>query len=132
MDMSATCSFENCMNNISIQTYDDLLLEEKRLRYQLKIQQEEIRVKVEHVKERLQPATRLLSALGKFTHPNKGSLLNTGVNLALDLLLKRSVFKKAGWLTSIAAGFLVRNVAKGVVNGKANGLFNKALRFFKK
>lgn len=116
------------MTNNAIRTYDDLLQEEERLRRRLAVQQAEIRLKLQHVKESLLPATRFLSFMGNITNPRNHSLLKTGLRIGVDFLLKKSLFRKTNWLVSLAGSSLIRNVASGFLAGKVAGLLNKAGR----
>ena len=114
------------MNKIRIRNYQDLLLEQERLELQLNMQQDQLRYRMEVLKAKVAPVTRFVSWLGKAGRAANHPLLRAGLKIGVDLLLKKSVFRKTNWLVSLASSFLIRNVAAGIASGKAAALVNKA------
>ncbi len=117
------------MSKPVIKTYDDLLLEKERLRTQLSTQKNELNGRIRDVKEKLAPVGTILSALGGITALGAANpLLKTGVGFAVDMLLKKKLFKGSGLLTGLIGSFLVRNVATKVVAGTAGILLGKLVK----
>lgn len=98
------------MTNLSIRSYNDLLQEEARLRNELNVRQEAVQAHIQELKQKIAPAASFLSAVGNITKPGKSSLISAGLGIAADLLLRKSLLRKAGWLTKLAGSFLVRKV----------------------
>lgn len=112
-----------------IRTYDDLLLEKARLRAQLDAKKAELNGRITHLKEKLAPVGAILSAIGGITAMGAANpVLKTGVGLAVDMFLKKKLFKKSGLITGLVGSFLVRNVATKVVGGAAGLLIGKLLK----
>ncbi|WEK33473.1 MAG: hypothetical protein P0Y53_13360 [Candidatus Pseudobacter hemicellulosilyticus] len=104
------------MNNNSITSYADLLQEEERLKMQLKHQQEVVHLRVQELKQKIAPATNLISMVGNLASPKSNSLLSAGIGIAVDFILKKSLLRKAGWLTRLAGSFLARKVVVNKVS----------------
>lgn len=112
-----------------IRTYDDLLQEKARLRTQLDAQKAELNGRIRNLKEKLAPVGSILSAIGGITAMRAvNPVLKTGVGLAVDMLLKRKLFKNSGLITGLVGSFLVRNVATKVVGGAAGLFIGKLLK----
>lgn len=114
------------MSKPVIKSYDDLLLEKERLRTQLNVQKNELNDRIRNVKEKLAPVGTILSAVGGITAMGASNpMLKTGVGFAVDMLLKKKLFKNSGLITGLIGSFLVRNVATKVVAGTAGMLLGK-------
>lgn len=116
------------MSKIRIRNYNELLLEQERLEHQLSVQQQVLRHRVEQMKEKLAPASRLISWIGNLKKVTNNPLLKTGLKIGTDVLLKKMVFRKTNWIVSLASSFLIRNVAAGIASGKAAGLVTRAIQ----
>jgi hypothetical protein len=123
------------MNN-KITTYQELLDEKVRLGKQL--EEQKIQFKKDfttfktQLEEQLEPATSLLHTVGKFTGNGAKPALNFGLGLGLDMLLRNTLFKKAGFITKLAAPFLLRTVTNTFSGDKGSGLLQKIGNLFKK
>lgn len=112
-----------------IRTYEDLLQEKARLSKQLDAQKAELNGRIRHLKEKLAPVGTILSAIGGITAMGAANpVLKTGVGLAVDVLLKKKLFKKSGLVTGLLGSFLVRNVATKIVGGAAGVLIGKLVK----
>lgn len=117
------------MSKPIIRSYDDLLLEKERLRTQLDTQKSELNGRIREVKEKLAPVGTILSAIGGITALGAGNpLLKTGVGFAVDMLLKKKLFKGSGLLKGLVGSFLVRNVATKILTGTAGVLLGKLVK----
>jgi hypothetical protein len=124
------------MNN-SITTYEALL--EEKLRLQKQLEEQKMQFKKDfttfksQLEEQLEPATNLLHTVGKFTGQNGAKpVLNFGLGLGLDMLLRNTLLKKAGFITKLAAPFLLRTVTNTFSNDKGPSLLQKIGNLFKK
>jgi len=125
------------MNNI-IHSYDELQHEKIRLEGLLRIQKEQLRTDFGLLKKQLEPASALLHTVGMFTgiknadgkSNSKPGLLKLGLDLGIDLLLRGTVFRKAGIITRMAAPVLLRNFSSNFAAGKGKGLFQSIRNIF--
>jgi hypothetical protein len=121
------------MNKPVIRSYEDLLLEKERLRFQLNTQKTELNGRIQGLKEKLAPVATILSVIGGITAMSpKNPMVNTGVGIAVDMFLKKKLFKNSGLITGVLSSFLLRNVATKLVGGVAGALIGKAISKFVK
>ena len=121
------------MNKPVIRSYEDLMLEKERLRIQLYTQRTELNGRIQDLKEKLAPVGTILSVVGGITALSaKNPMVNTGVGLAVDMLLKKKLFKNSGLITGVLSSFLLRNVATRVVGGVAGALIARVVKSFVK
>jgi hypothetical protein len=125
------------MNSI-IHTHDDLQNEKDRLEGLLKIQKEQLKTDFGLLKKQLEPASAILRTVGMFTGSriadgksnSKPGLLKLGLDLGIDLLLRGTIFNKAGFVTRMAMPVLLRNFSSNVASGKGKGLFQSIKNIF--
>ena len=116
-----------------IRTYDDLLKEKTRLKALLQAQKELIREDVEDIKEELKPIKSAIGVIGKFTTRDKSNpLLTSATETVVDLLVKKLVLARSGWLTKLVVPFLMKNVSSHLVNDNQGAIFSKLFSLFSK
>ena len=121
------------MSKPIIRSYKDLQKEQERLRAELDLHKAALNEKVHAIKQKLAPVGAVLGAIsGMAAASAKNPLISSGIGLAVDMLLKKKLFKKSGLITGILGGFLVRNVAGKVLTGAAGALIGKLLTKKKK
>jgi hypothetical protein len=118
----------------SIKTYEDLEAEEKRLQALLYSHRENIKDSFVAVKQGLNPFKQAANTVRKlFSRDKSNPLMTVGVGLGVDVLLKRFLLAKSGWLTKIVIPFFVRNYSTHFVTEyKKNKFFQKIAGFFRK
>lgn len=100
-----------------IKTYEDLLQEEQRLLSQLKASELLIRDDIAGVKEGLKPIGKVMKTISKFTTRDKtGAFANFGLDFSVDLLVRRILLAKAGWLTKIVIPYVVKNYSSHFIS----------------
>ncbi len=121
------------MNN-RIKNYEDLLQEQQRLVSLLKTQESFIRVDIAGVKEGLKPFGRAMNVVNKMaTRDNTAPVLNFGLEMGIDLLVRRVLLARAGWFTKVVVPFLVKNYSSHILGeDKRLALFTKVRGFFQK
>ncbi len=122
------------MNNKKIRTYDDLILEQQRLVSVLKIQEQVVKDDIAGVRKGLEPLGRTLQVVNKLaTRDNTAPVMNFGLEMGIDLLIRRILLAKAGWFTKIVIPFLVKNYSSHIIGeDKRTALIDKVKGFFKK
>jgi hypothetical protein len=117
-----------------IKTYKDLLEEEQRLQQVLKGQENLIREDLMSMKENLEPIKKVYDQVHKvFTRDNRVPIFNVGLELGIDVLLRRFLLARAGWFAKTFVPYIVKNYASHIISEekrkviikKIEELFNK-------
>jgi hypothetical protein len=122
------------MNKKRIRTYEDLVEEQQRLISVLKIQEQTVRVDIAGVKQGLQPFGKALQVVNKLaTRDNTAPVMNFGLEMGIDLLIRKLLLARAGWFTKIVIPFLVKNYSSHIIGeDKRLALIQKVKGFFRK
>ena len=117
----------------SIRTYEDLEAEEKRLQALLYSHKANIKDSFSAVKEGLNPFRQAIDTAKKLLSRDKTNpMMKFGVDIGLDLLIRRLLLSKAGWFTKIVVPFVVRNYSSYFLNEyKRLKVIQKIVGFFK-
>ena len=116
------------MNNMNkvIRTYDDLLREEKHLEELLQAQKELLIYDFNQLKEELRPATTALTFFSRIVTRDKNNLLvNGGVNEIIDLVVRKLLLSRAGWLTKLSVPFFIKNYSSHFIADHKDQLVEK-------
>jgi hypothetical protein len=117
-----------------ISTYKDLLEEEQRLQQILKRQEIVIRQDLLSMKENLEPVKKVYDQVHKiFTRDNRVPFFNIGLEVGIDVLLRRLLLARAGWFAKTFVPYIVKNYTshilseekRKVIIKKIEELFNK-------
>jgi hypothetical protein len=112
-----------------IRTYKDLLQEEERLQHQLKAQEVLIRQDLAGFRENIEPVRRLFNTAQKiFTRDNRVPVFNIGLELAIDILLRRFILRRAGWFAKSIVPYLVKNFSSHVIGEEKRRALVKKVR----
>lgn len=122
------------MNKKRIRTYEDLVEEQQRLISVLKTQEQIVRVDIAGVKQGLQPFGKALQVVNKLaTRDNTAPVMNFGLEMGIDLLIRKVLLARAGWFTKIVIPFLVKNYSSHIIGeDKRLALIQKVKGFFRK
>ena len=115
------------MNN-SIRTYDDLLAYQQQLKELLALQKQVIHYDIKELKDELSPLTNVVRVASKFFTRNKdhSALVNASGSL-VDLVLKKVVLPRSGWITRMVVPFLAKNISSHLVADHKEGLLSKVI-----
>lgn len=117
---------------VKIENMADLKAERIRLKNRLEVSKSQMRGELNAIKTELNPARQAVGVLGDmFTTPRKG-LLPMGVGFGVDMLVRRGLLARAGWLPRLIVPFLVRNVATKYIQNNRSPLLETALTWVKK
>jgi len=112
-----------------IRTYQDLVQEEQRLAERLKTQETIIRQDLAGFRENLEPVKKFFNTAQKmFTRDNRVPFFNIGLELAIDILLRRFILRKAGWIAKSIVPYLVKNFSSHVIGEEKRRLLVKKVR----
>jgi hypothetical protein len=122
------------MNKRTIKTYKDLEEEKLRLMSVLRIQEDLIKEDLAGVREGLRPFGRAVDVINKMaTRDNTAPIMNFGLEMGIDLLVRKVLLAKAGWLTKIVVPFLVKNYSSHLIGEeKREALMKKVKSMFRK
>jgi len=120
------------MNKIS--TYRELVAEEQRLSAELAAQKLAIQSEWNNTKQHLQPFENALGFVSKISTKNKSNpLLNMGLDLGVDVLIRRLLLGNAGFLTKLLVPTIIRNYSSNMLNvSEGKNWFGKLRDFFKR
>lgn len=115
-----------------LETLDDVRAERVRLKNQLELSRVKMHNNVTAIKTEINPARQAVGALSDLlTTPKKG-LLNAGVGIGIDIILRRGLLARAGWLPRLVVPFIARNVATNLIQKNRTSLLENALIWVKK
>jgi hypothetical protein len=122
------------MSEKKINSYDDLEKERKRLMEKLRAHEELIKVDIAGVREGLKPFGKAMETLNKMaTRDNTAPVFNFGLEMGIDLFVRKFLLARAGWLTKIVVPFIVKNYSSHFIGEeKRLSLLNKVKGFFQK
>jgi len=121
------------MNSKKIQTYEDLIEEKKRLEQLLAVQKEAISGNWEEMKQEFEPVRNVFSFMGKLTTRDKSNpLVNMGIDVAGDLLLRKLLLAKTGWATRLVVPYLLKNYSSNVFADKGKSFLNRVKGWVKR
>jgi len=117
-----------------IRTYDDLLQEEQRLQKVLKGQEILIREDLVSMKENLEPIKKVYDQVHKiFTRDNRVPLFNVGLELGIDVVLRRFLLARAGWFAKTFVPYIVKNYSSHIIGEeKRKAIIKKIEELFNK
>ena len=118
------------MNNIT--SYQDLLVERQRLTLLLNERKIGVKTEFEIIKTKLQPLSHILDFAEKITTKDTNNpLMNMGLELGVNFLLKKVLLRNAGWIIKILMPLFVKNFLSHEVSEKATWV-QKIAHFLKK
>ena len=115
-----------------IDSYEDLLKEQARLQLLLDAQKELVRADINQIKaEFVTPVRSALSYIGKFATKEKGNwMLTTAADTIIDIVIKRMVLSKAGWVTKLVVPFFMKNFSSHVIADNKDKIVSKLFSWF--
>jgi hypothetical protein len=112
-----------------IRTYNELLQEEQRLQQQLKSQENIIRQDIAGMQENFEPIKKIYDTVHRiFTRDNRVPFFNLGLELGVDMLLRRFILARAGWFARIIVPYLVKNYSSHIIGEEKRKALVKKIR----
>jgi hypothetical protein len=117
--------------NKRIRTYEDLEEEKLRLLSLLKTQESTIRTDIAGLKENLKPLGTAMDTINKMTtRDNRVPVLNLGLEMGIDLLIRKVLLARAGWFTKIIVPFVIKNYTSHILGEEKREFIIKKLKGF--
>jgi len=117
-----------------IKNYADLEAEKLRLMALLRNHEEAIKNDVANVREGLKPVSNALNVVNKMaTRDNRVPVMNFGVEMGIDLLVRRVLLGRAGWFAKTVVPYIIKNYTSHFIGEeKKKILLGKMRDFFQK
>ena len=116
-----------------INSYKDLLEEKSRLAALLAEQKLVLRDDFHKIKEEFAPVKNVISVIGKVTtKDNTNWLLTTAADTAIDLVVRRFILGKAGWLARLVLPFFMKNLSSHLIADNKDKIVSKIFSWFGK
>lgn len=117
-----------------IKTYEDLEAEKKRLLALLKNHEAAISVDMVGVKEGLKPVGNVINFVNKMaTRDNRVPAMNFGLEMGIDLFVRRILLSRAGWFAKIVVPYVIKNYSSHILGDeKREILVSKITNFLNK
>lgn len=113
-------------------TYNELLAEKARLKLLLAEQKEVIHQDFNEIKTELEPVRRIFTHAKKlFSKDAGGGLLTLGADKLIDLLVRRLLLAKSGWLAKLVVPLLAKNYTSHIVDDNKGKIMNWIFSLFK-
>lgn len=104
------------MNAGKIKTYQDLLEEEQRMLMQFKRDKASVVEDFNRIKNKLRPAEQFFSTVNKwFQVPPSKEIFPRVMDVAVDILSKKWLFKNTGWVKSFLGSYALRTATQWVM-----------------
>ncbi len=116
-----------------IRTYKELLEEKERLKLLLSAQKELVRQDINEIKQELAPVRSAISTVGKMVTKDKTNwVLSTAADTIIDIVVRRMILSKAGWITRLAVPFFMKNFSSHFIADNKDKILNKLSSWFGK
>jgi hypothetical protein len=100
-----------------MRTYKELQEEKLRLEAVLATKRMMIQADIKELHDEVAPISHALATASHlFSRDKHNPLLNAGVNFVSDVILKKAILKRAGWITKMVVPFLVKNYSSHLIN----------------
>jgi hypothetical protein len=104
-----------------MKTYKELLDEKARLESLLVSQRILIHEDIKGLKDQFVPVSHAFTTIVKVFAPDKKNpIVSAGVNFAGDVLLKKFILARTGWLTKLIVPYIVKNYSSHLINKNLN------------
>jgi hypothetical protein len=115
-----------------LSTYDELLSERQRLKLQLQNEKVELMGELEIIRQKLKPVSTMIEFAEKLVTKDKTNpVVDTGLSIGVDLLLRKVVLRNSGWIIKLLAPLFVRNYLSHEIH-ENSGWIQKIEHFIRK
>lgn len=109
---------------MKIDNLNDLKSERKRLKLKLKQQEELVKSDLQWIKKELTPINAASKVLSKFLISKDKGIINHGLGIGVESLLKNFILKNSSWVTRLVIPFLAKNFTGNLMIEKKPELFS--------
>lgn len=113
-------------------TYNELLAEKARLKLLLVEQKQIIHDDFNEIKTELEPLRKVVTNVKKlFSKETGGGLLTLGADKLIDILIRRVLLAKSGWLAKLIVPVLAKNYTSHIVDDNKGKIVSWLFSLFK-
>ncbi|MBO9594193.1 MAG: hypothetical protein J7599_14900 [Niabella sp.] len=103
-----------------ITTHEELMQEKARLKGRLRQRKTAMRQSVNEIKQELNPISQIAKTTKDIWNADASNpLIAMGVTKLTDLVIRKGILRRAGWLSRLVAPILVQKVATYLISEKA-------------
>jgi len=106
-----------------IKNMQDLRDEKRRLKMEIEESELLLKEDFEMIKEELQPVRAIGRLFSKAMINKDHGLINSGVKLTIDTLVKNLLLAKSGWMVKLAVPFILKNLSSNYIAEKKPEVF---------
>lgn len=110
-----------------IKNINDLRAERARLKNEIELSKTKMRSSIEAIKAELNPARRVVDFLGSFLTSRNNGLLNVGVGLGVDTVIRNGLLRRAPWPLKVLVPFFLKNFAGNVIHNNKDNIMEKSI-----
>lgn len=115
----------------TIKTYADLCEEREKVKNLLVLQRQKVKDDWAELKHEFIPVKNAFGVVGKMATANKTNpIVNMGLKIVSDVLLKNFILGKADWVTKLAVPFVVKNYSSHLLLDKGTNFIGKIASIF--
>ncbi|PLK42202.1 hypothetical protein [Emticicia sp. TH156] len=115
----------------NIRNLNDLRAERARLKNEIQLSQSKIRSNFDAIKEDLSPARHAVRFLGDFLTNRNNGLLNVGVGLGVDTIVRHGILRSSPWPIKLLVPFFLKNYASNMILKNKDAIMDKGLNWVK-
>lgn len=105
-----------------INSHEDLMAEKARLKNSLKQHKQNMKASFAGIKEELSPITQVAKTTKDiFNADSHNPLLAMGIGKITDLVIRKGILRRAGWLPRLIAPVVVQKISTYLVAQKGGG-----------
>ena len=109
-----------------INSYDELVQRQHQMQELLTAQKELVKYDFDQLKTDLKPASAALKFVSNITSMDRSNpLINEGIDKVVDLVLKKVILARSGWITKLLIPFLVKNYSSHFLADHKDELIGK-------
>jgi hypothetical protein len=113
----------------NIKNIDELRAERARLKNEIELSKSKMRGSINAIKEELSPARQVVAFLGNFLTNRNNGLLNVGLGLGVDTVIRNGILRSAPWPLKVLVPFFVKNFAGNMIHNNKDNIMQKGIEW---
>lgn len=113
----------------NIKNINDLRAERARLKNEIELSKTKMRGSINVIKEELSPVRHAVDFLGNFLTNRNNGLLNVGVGLGVDTIVRNGLLRRAPWPLRVLVPFFLKNFAGNLIYNNKDNIMQKGVEW---